>query len=165
MTLAELMIVMAIFVILSGVALTIYIAVLKSWSSQENRVGISIALDRAVNDITGNLRGAKEVGSVNNDEIRFTQDSTNYYIYYLYNSAETYPPSFNQTFYELRRATLTGGINGTFTYGSGRLILSDVDAPTTTDLSYSGGLATIDLTVTKNDQTMRSKTKVKARNL
>jgi prepilin-type N-terminal cleavage/methylation domain-containing protein len=166
MTLVELMITTATFVVLAGVALTVYIAVLRSWSSQEKRVGISIAMDRAMNEMAKDLRSATEINaSINNDEIRFTQDGANYYIYYLHNANDGYPPNFDQTSYVLKKEALAGGISGTFTYGSGRIILSDIVPPTTSDLSYSSGLATIDLSVSRGDETIRSKTKVKPRNL
>ncbi len=157
---------MATFVILAGVAFTVYIAVLRSWLTQERRTGISIVLDRTIKDMTKDLREAKEIdASTNNDEIRFTEDQTNYYIYYLYNSNETYPPVFDQATYELRKADLGGAIDGTFTYGSGRLILRDVAAPPTTDLSFNGSLITTDLSVSKSGQTMREKMEINPRNL
>ena len=166
LTLIELMTTLTTIAILAVVALTIYIAVLKSWSSQEKRAGISVVLDRTVAEMTRDLREAKEIDtSINNDEIRFTDDQTTYYIYYLYNASDTYPPAFNQPSYELRKETLTGVIDGTFTYGSGRLILSDVVPPTTTDLSYDGTLLTIDLSVLRDEETMRFRSKLKPRNL
>ena len=166
MTLTELIVTMATFVILAGVAFTVYIAVLRSWLAQERRTGISIVLDRTIKDMTKDLREAKEVdSSINNDEIRFTEDQTNYYIYYLYNANETYPPVFNQATYELRKAALVGVIDGTFTYGDGLLILRDVAAPPTTDLSFDGSLVTTDLTVSRSGQVMRAKIEIDPRNL
>ena len=75
------------------------------------------------------------------------------------------PPVFSEASYELRKAALTGDIDGTFTYGSGQLIMADVLAPATSDLSLTGNLLTIDLSVTRNDETIRSRTEVRPRNI
>ncbi|MBL7085434.1 MAG: hypothetical protein ISS43_04935 [Candidatus Omnitrophica bacterium] len=122
------------------------------------------------------MREAKAVQSTANyNEIRFTVDeggSDAYYIYYLYNGSDSYvpPPAFDQDYYELRKATLSGDISGTFTYGSGRIIIQadangGVLPPTTSDLSFDGIITTIDLSVTRWDETIRSRTEVKPSNL
>ena len=162
------MITIILFVILTAASVFIFRAVLLSWSSQETRAGIDIELDRAIEEIVRDLREAKEIQSTDAyDEIRFTQDETDYFIYYLYNGDDSYapPPAFNQATYELRKADLTGDIDGTFTYGDGKIILSDVLPPDTTDLSVSSNLATIDLSVARGDETIRSRTDVRPRNL
>ncbi len=164
LTLIELMIVIIMFVILAGVTIYILRAVLLSWSSQETRSGIDISLDRGIEEIVRDLREARQVSSVN-DEIRFTQDLTNYYIYYFYNASDSYPPAFSQSTYELRKATITGGISGTFIYSSGLIIITDVLPPATSDLSRSGNIVTIDLSVIRKEETIRSRTRVRPRNL
>jgi len=148
-------------------AVTVYIlrAVLLSWSSQEKRAGIDISLDRGIEEVVRDLREAKQISSVNNDEIRFTQDQSTYYIYYLYNSSDTYPPNFNQSTYQLKKATLSGGIGGTFTYGSGDIKIIDVLPPPTSDLSMGSNITTIDLSMKRADETIRSKTQIRPRNL
>ncbi len=168
LTLIELMITIVMFAILAGVTTYVFRAILLSWSSQETRAGIDINLDRGIEEVVRDLREAKAIQSVNNDEIRFTlyeSGTDNSYIYYLYNSSDSYPPGFNQSTYEIRRAALSGDISGTFTYGSGRLIIYDVVSPTTSDLSLSGNIITIDLSITRGDETMRSRTEVRPRNL
>ncbi len=164
LTLIELMITVVIFVILTAVVAYILRAVLLSWSSQETRTGIDISLDRGIEEITRDLREARAAQS-SSDEIRFTQDLSAYYIYYLYNSNDSYPPAFNQTTYQLRKAAVTGGISGTFTYGSGQIIINDVLAPPTSDLSLSSNLITLDLSVKRGDETIRSRTQVRPRNV
>ena len=121
------------------------------------------------------LRKAKAIQS-SNDEIRFTikdafdpddpdsNDDDNNYIFYLYNASDSYPPIFNQSSYQLKKAELSGGIGGTFTYGSGRIILTEVLPPPTSDLSLSGNIATIDLSITRRDETIRLRSQVKPRN-
>lgn len=165
LTLLELMMVILVFVILMAVIVYVLRAVLLSWSSQETRSGIDISLDRGIEEAVRDLREARQISFINNDEIRFTQDLTNFYIYYLYNGSDFYPPSFNQNTYELRKAALSGGISGTFTYGSGQIIITEVVAPTTSDLSISSNLVTLDLSVRRRDEIIRSRTQVRPRNL
>ena len=148
-----------------GVSALVFRAVLLSWSSQETRTGIDIALDRGIEEIVRDLRKARQVQSVNNDEIRFTHNLTAYYIYYLHNAADSYPPNFSQGSYQLRRAELSGGISGTFTYGSGAIIITEVLPPAISDLSISASLITLDLSIKRGDETIRSRTQVRPRNL
>ena len=168
LTLIELISTVIMFAILLGVAAYVFRAVLISWSGQETRAGVYITLDRTMEEITRDLREAREVQSTaGRDEIRFSQDQTTYYIYYLYNEDDAYvpPPVFDEDSYELRKATLVGDINGTFVYGDGRLIISDVVPPATSDLSYDGTIITVDLSVTRDDETIRTRTEIKPRNL
>lgn len=164
-TLIELIITISMFAILTAVSAYIFRTVLLSWSSQETRSGIDVVIDRAGEQLTRDLREARAVSSINNDEIRFTQNNASYYIYYLYNANDSYPPAFSQTLYQLKKAQLSGGINGTFTYGSGDIILTEVLAPATSDISLSGNLVTIDLSCKKKDEAIRSRTRIRPRNL
>ena len=156
---------LAMFVILTAAVVYILRAVLLSWSAQETRAGIDISLDRGIEETARDLRQARQASVVNNDEIRFTQDLANYYIYYLYNASDSYPSSFNQAAYQLRKAALSGGISGTFTYGSGDIKIIDVLPPPTSDLSLSSNLITLDLSIARKDETIRSRTQVRPRNL
>lgn len=173
LTLIELTITLIMFTILAGVSAYIFRTVLLSWSGQETRAGININIDRGIEEMARDLREAREIDDnydgdeTANDEIRFTHDQTTYYIYYFYNSSDSYtpPPAFNQSSYELRKAALTGGIDGTFTYGAGRIIAEDVLPPTTSDLSVSGNIITVDLSITRDDETIRSRIEVRPRNL
>lgn len=166
------MIVIVMFVALALVAVYVFRAVLLSWSSAEERSGIDIVLDRAVEEMVRELREATAVNdSVNDDEIRFTTGG-NSYIYYLYNATDgSYPPNFDQATYDLKRTTLVGGIAGTFTYGSGRVIITDVVPPPIgsapqTDLSVDAdNLVTIILKITRDDETITTKTQMKPRDL
>jgi len=164
-TLIELIITISILVVLAGACAFVFRAVLLSWSSQEARAGVDIILDRGIEEIVRDLREARQTSTVNNDEIRFTQDLTTYYIYYLYNASDSYPSSFSRACYQLKKATLTGGLNGTFTYGSGDIKIIDVLPPPTSDLSLNSNLTTIDLSIKRSDETIRSRTQVRPRNL
>ncbi|MDP2913803.1 MAG: prepilin-type N-terminal cleavage/methylation domain-containing protein [Candidatus Omnitrophota bacterium] len=170
LTLIELMITIGMFVVLTAVTVYILIAVLRSWSIQETRSGIDISLDSGMEEMVRDLREARDLGEGslynNKDEIRFTQDQTAYYVYYLYNASDSYGLPFDQSLlYQIKKAALTGGMDGTFTYGSGDIEVTDVLPPTTSDLSFSSNLVTIDVSVKRRDETIRSRTQVRPRNL
>lgn len=165
-TLIELMISTMMVVILAGVVIYVFHAILLSWSGSEARAGINITLNRAVEEMRRDVISAKVIASGTNDEVRFTAiDNTNR-IYYLYNTNDSYPPSFGQEKYELRKAGLSGTnlTNGAFTYGNGVIILTDVSPPPATDLSFSSNLVTIDLSSVHDDETVRLRTQIKPRN-
>lgn len=167
-TLIELMIVLALLSVLGGAAMMVFNVVLLSWSSQTERSGADLQLERAAEEMVRDLREARQFQSAaGRDEVRYTADGSTFFIFYLYNASDTYgpPPAFNQTVYQLRRAALTGGLNGTFTYGSGTLLLTEVLPPATSDLSASGNLITLDLSVERKEETVRLRTQVRPRNL
>jgi len=165
LTLIELMISTMMVVILAGVVIYVFRAILLSWSGAEARAGINITLNRPVEEMRRDVIKAKAIASGTNDEVRFTPvDGTNQ-IYYLYNQNDSYPPGFNQEKYELRKAGLSGTLtNGTFTYGNGAIILTDVSPPPTTDLSFSSNLVTLDLSSGHDNETVRLRTQIKPRN-
>lgn len=170
LTLIEMMIAIVMLVGLTGAITYIFRAVLLSWSSQDTRAGIDINLDRDIEKVVRDLRKSKQASTVNNDEIRFSHDKVIYYIYYLYNTSDTYPPTFGQSSYQLRKATLTGGLSGTFTYGSGDFIMSDIKprtafTPARPVISFTSNMATMDISIARGDETIRSRTAVRPRNL
>ena len=169
LTLIELIITTAMVAILTVVMALIFRAILLSWAAQETRAGIDIGLDRGIEEVARDLREAKQI-SQGNDDIRFTQDGSNYYIYYFYNPNDTFPLAFNQSLYQLKKTELPGGIADTPDYGSGNIIITDVLPPPVSDLSYDEDpdfpdSAIIDLSVKRKDETIRSRTQVKPRNL
>ena len=163
-TLLELMITLIMFAALAIVSVYIFRVVLLTWVSQEARGGVDITLDAGTEKVVRDLREATAISS-SNDQIRFTADNVTYYIYYLYNQADAYPPSFNQTSYQLRKTTLSGGINGTFNYGSGQVLLYSILPPPTSDLSITNNAINIDLSMKRGNETIRAKTEVSPRNL
>jgi len=167
-TLIELVISLVLMSVLGWVAVTIFNVVLLGWSNQVERAGIDTQLDRAVEVMARDLREAIAIQSTAGyDEVRYSEDSSTHHIFYLYHASDSYvpPPAFNQTTYELRKTALTGGLGGTFTYGDGDLLLADVLPPATTDLSASGNLVILDLSVQREDETVRARTQVRPRNL
>jgi prepilin-type N-terminal cleavage/methylation domain-containing protein len=165
LSLLELMIVIVLLSFLVGVSAYIFRAILLSWASSEDRAGIDITLSRAQEEMVRELREAKAIGSLYNDEVRFSQDNTTFYIYYFFHSLDTYPPAFNQPTYELRKALLSGNLTSSFVYNSGNIILTDCLAPPVSDLVIDGNLTTIDLTVQRASEAIRARTQVMARNL
>ena len=163
-TLLELMITIIMLTALVIVSVYVFRVVLLTWVSQETRGGVDITLDTGMEKVVRDLREAKAISS-SNDQIRFTTDGTTYYIYYLYNASDSYPPSFNQTSYQLRKTTLSGGINGTFNYGSGQVFLYSILPPPTSDLSVTNNVINIDLSMKRVSETIRAKTEVAPRNI
>ncbi|MGB3057403.1 MAG: hypothetical protein WBC16_04540 [Candidatus Omnitrophota bacterium] len=123
LTLIELMITSATMIVLVGVSLIIYITILKSWRNQEVRAGISITLNRAVEEVVRDLREAKDIYSPYDGEIAFSHDLADYYAYYLYDTSDSHPPAFDQSSYVLKRVYMSGG---SFAYGTGRTIITGV---------------------------------------
>lgn len=164
MTLVEVMITMSIMALLMGVAVFVFVAVLSGWSGHGERVGMFSTLNRAMEEISRDVREASQVSAVGSDEIRFTPDSVNFYIYYFYNDTDTYPPTFSQEIYQIRKSTLAGGINGSLVSGTERIVLQGVLPPDTSDLSYDGSYVNVDLSVTAGEETLRSNTKITPRN-
>ena len=157
-----------LFAVLAVTTVLILRTIMVTWVSQERRGGIDINLDRGIEEMARDLRKAREVQSTAGyDEIRYRQGTNSYFIFYLYHASDSYipPPAFNQSSYQLRRATLSGGINGTFTYGAGDIVVNDVAPPPTSDLSLASNLMTLDLTVTRGDETIRSRTQIRPRNV
>jgi hypothetical protein len=163
-TLMELLLTMLMVAVLMWAAVYVFQAVLLSWSSQETRAGLDININKGIEMVVIDLRRASSVQS-SNDEIRFTADGTTYYIYYLYNSGDSYPPAFNKASYDLKKTTLSGGMNGIFTYGAGNPVILGVLPPPTSDLSFTGNVINIDLSVMSRNETVRSKTEVRPRNI
>ena len=163
-TLLELMITIIMLAALVIVSFSVLRVVIVTWVSQETRAGVDITLDAGMEKVVRDLREATAVNS-SNDQIRFTTDNTTYYIYYFYNQNDSYPPSFNQTSYQLRKTLLSGGINGTFNYGSGQVLLYSILPPPTSDLSITSNVINLDLSMKRASETIRAKTEISARNL
>jgi prepilin-type N-terminal cleavage/methylation domain-containing protein len=164
LTLIELMITVLLMVILTGSMVFVFITLIGQWSSGQYRAGIDIGLDRGIEEMVRDLREANQSQS-SNKEIRFTKDGVNFSIYYFYNAADRYPLTFNQDLYQVRKAVITPGISGNFTYGSGKIVLRDVLKPLTSDLSFNNNTVNIDISVTRGNETIRSATQVRPRNL
>ncbi|MBI3318815.1 MAG: hypothetical protein HYZ90_06735 [Candidatus Omnitrophica bacterium] len=163
----ELIISLLLFAVLMTAAAFSMNPILIAWSSHEDRMELQRQVQHGLERSLRDLRGATALQGDASDAIRFTlreSGVSNSYILYLYNAGDSWPPAFNQATYQLRRASLAGGINGTFTYGEGTLLMRDVRPPATSDLSVSGSVATLDLTLSRADETFRLLERVKRRN-
>ena len=167
MTLIEMIITLLLFAALMTAAAMAFNPILLAWSSHQDRMELQRQVQHGLEKAIRDLRLATVVQNDTNDAIRFTvreSGTDNSYILYLYNASDTWPPAFNQSTYQLRKTGLTGGINGTFTYGNGDLLMRDIKPPTSSDLSVSDSVATLDLTLIRGDETFRLIERVKRRN-
>lgn len=164
-TLLEVLLVAALGPAIIGMLIFMFQAALATWSAQGSRISLTVGVNRAVREMARDLRDAGAIGSLNSDEVRFTTDNATYYIFYLYNSSDPYPAHFTNTSYQLKKTVLSGGMAGTFVYGSGDLIARDILPPPATNLSFSAPVVTIDLTVQQGNSITRSVGSVKPRNL
>ena len=169
-TLLQLLIVVVMLSLLMGASTFAFLTLLKAWGSQDTSLEIQEDARQGVERMVRDLRLATNPidASTPNDSIRYTvreAGATNYYIFYLYNRNDSWPPAYNQSVYELRRVSLPGGINGTFNYGDGTLYIRSVKPPPVSDMSLSGTVVTIDLTVSKADETFHLLEKIRPRNL
>jgi prepilin-type N-terminal cleavage/methylation domain-containing protein len=166
-TLIEMLIVIVLLTTLVHISVQSFTMVMRVWASQDAAMGIREDVHQGMEKMLYDLRTATAI-SVADDSIRYTVDESGtdaHYIFYLYHTSDSWVPAYTQTVYELRKAALTGGIGGTFTYGDGVLYIKAVQPPTTSDLSASGNLITIDLTVSKYNEAFRLRQQVKPRNL
>ena len=163
----ELIIALLLFGVLMTSAAMAMQPVLLAFSSQQDRWELTRTSQQGLEQAVRQLRLATSFANDANDAIRFAvreSGSSNSYILYLYHGSDSWPPSYNQSVYQLRQASLSGGINGTFTYGDGTLLMRQIKPPTDSDLSVSGSVATLDLTLTRGDETYRLVERVKRRN-
>lgn len=170
-TLLEVMITVLLIIMVTGSISFSYITILKAMDEQSaratTRAGINIALESVVVD----LRHAFQVSFEDKSKsIRYQVDESGTkvsYIYYWQGQDGSCPSnSFDSTLiYELKRATLSGGINGTFTCGAGDSIIKNLVSPPTSSIAASGALLTFDLTAKVKTSQLRVGAAVTARNL
>lgn len=164
-TLLETLLVTGMVVMIIGAVAYMFQVVLSGFSAQNTRAGLVSRETKAVEEIARDLRKALAVSLPRTGEVRFSGDNTTFYIYYLYNASDTYPSQFTRTSYQVRKAALSSGINGTFTYGSGDLIARDVLPPPSSNFTYANSVLTIDLQLQREESTKRAVMKVRPRNL
>lgn len=159
----ELLAVILALGILLGVIARVFFAGSEIWNKGYSRSSIRTSLAQAIELISRNLRRATSIDAITASSITFTADLGNgsgTYRVYLYNAADPEPnPPYAQDVYDLRWA------QGTVTYGLGANLATDIAQPTNTPFSQSGNVITIDLTATKDNQSIRMRSKVRLRNL
>ena len=153
LTLIELLVPTAILAILVFTVGYVFVVGLNLWNEGYARSDIRGDISQGMELISKNLRQAKSIDILTESSITFTADlgsGDDTYRVYLYNSADPEPnPPYTQSSYELRWA------KGTVTYGSGAILARDIAPPTNTPFTQSGNYITIDLTVTRADETLR----------
>jgi len=148
-------------------------AVTDSWTMQGARAGLSVSMNKALQTMSSDLRNARRVAGQDNRELRFTQDGSTYFVYYLFSKSDSspfsesdaYPLSVDGALCQLRKATLSGGIDGNFQYGSGDLVAKDILAPPVSGLSFRSPVITIDLTAQQGRDSLRLVRVIRPRNL
>lgn len=115
LTLLETLITFALVAVLAGAFVAIFKSVLTIWPAQETRLGMGLSLDQAIDTMMHDLRGTSQVKANYDDEIRFIDANQSAQIYYFYHPNDPYPPTFTNAnlLYELKKAELDGGIDGT----------------------------------------------------
>lgn len=164
-TLVEALLATVMVAIVIGALAYMFQVTVAGWSTQGGRAGLGVNVGKAVEVIARDLRNAKTAASPFPGEVRFTTDDITYYSYYLYNAGDSYPPQFGEPLYQIKKAVLSDGIDGTFTYGSGDIIATGILPPPSSTLSYDGATVTIDLAGERGESTIRSATKVTPRNI
>lgn len=169
-TLIELLIAIVLFSAIAVASALVFRAILLNWNSQETRSAVYVDLTMGMEEMARDLIVAKNIASTNADEVRFASLDGAYHIYYLYHPEDSYPPSFNQDRYELRKAELTGVSEGdlstgAFAYGNGKIVIENVMPPSITDLSINANIITIDMSAKSQDDTLRFRRDVRPRNI
>jgi len=164
-TLVEVLLVSLMIPAIIAMLFFMFQAVTESWAMQGTRAGLSVSMNKALRTMSLDLRNARQVISQGNHELRFTQDGLTYFVYYLFSESDSYPPRFDDTLYQLKKTTLSGGMDGSFQYGSGDLVARGILAPPTSSLSFQSPVVTIDLTAQQGHASLRLVHTIRPRNL
>jgi len=175
-TLIETIIVLLLMAILLGATGFVFLVSLRAWDSGCIRGGIredaSYAMENMVRDLKAMAMGSLsqyDSGSGNiAHTIQYDDLSGNTYVLYLYNADDaTLDSTYSQSLYDLRKADITEGDDPAL--GEGTLILRDLVSPNATSpataLAISGNQVTIDFVLRRGNETVRTRTKVRPRNL
>lgn len=164
-TLLELIITCVMLAILAKACAYVLRPVFVTWTAELEKTQITTEVQRTIETMVRDLRESKAVNCINNSEIRFTKDNNLYNAYYFYSENDSSSPPFTQNLCQLKETQISGGHNGTFTYGAGKVIINNVAAPPVSSLFLKDGVTIVDLSVRKKDSKIRVKTSVKPRNL
>ena len=177
-TLIEMLIVLFLLAILSGVSGSLFVVSLRAWDSGCIRTGIredvSYAMEKTVRDLKEMAQGSLRKYDSGSGEIEHTiryedlSDPRKEYVLYLYNADDaTLDSTYGEDLYDLRKADISEG--DTPATGEGVLILRDLVSPdaasSATALTVDDTLITLDVAVQRGDETVIIRTKVRPRNL
>ena len=168
-TLLQLLIVVVMLSLLMSASTFAFLTLLKTWGSQDTSLEIQEDARQGVERMLRDLRLARAI-LVSDDSIRYTvrESGTDVsYIFYLYHPSDPWGGAYTQSVYQLKRTTLssTNLSTASFSYGTGTIYVREVRSPPTSDMSVSGTVVTIDLTVSKADETFHLLEKIRPRNL
>ena len=170
-TLLEIVFSLALIVFLVTSILFVYIVSLRGWENLGHRTDLHEKLHFGLERMTRDLRESVRM-DVSDHSVIFvlpTGISPNFYtfcIYYLYNPNDSWPPAYNQPSYELRRAVTGIGNIGSFTYGSGDTIITNLRPPAAdTSITAAGNVLMIKLTAFEDDDQLTVQGYVHPRNI
>jgi len=178
-TLIEMLIVLFLLAILSGVSGSLFVVALRAWDSGCIRTGIredvSYAMEKTVRDLKEMAQGSLHKYNSGSGEIEHTiryedlSDPPKEYVLYLYNADDTtLDDTYGEDLYDLRKADMAVDTPAT---GDGVLILRDLVSPDATApatrLIFNPSITqiTLDLVAQRYDETIRIRTNVRPRNL
>ena len=175
-TLLETLIAFLLLSVLMYVSAYLFAVSLRAWGTgslrTEIREDMSYAMEKTVRDskamALGSLgqydSGAGDIAHT----IQYDDLSGKTYVLYLYNADDaTLDSTYSESSYDLHKADMDGG--DTPVSGGGVLILRDLVSPDATApataLTISGSQVTLDFVVQRRDETVRTRTKIRPRNL
>jgi len=173
-TLIEMIIVLFLLAMLSGVTGLVFLVSLRAWDSGCIRAGIredvSYSMEKVVIDLKEMpLRSLSQYSSIPHT-VQYNDFAGNTYVFYLYNAYDSsFDSTYSESLYDLRKADIDGG--DTPASGDGVLILRDLVSPDAaapaTDLSIdpNGTQVTLGFVVQRSDEIVKIRTKVRPRNL
>ncbi len=172
--LIEMLIVLFLLAMLSGVTGLVFLVSLRAWDSGYIRTGIredvSYATEKVVRDLKEMaLRSLSHYSSIAHT-VQYNDFAGNTYVFYLYNGNDSsFDSSYTESLYNVRKANITQGDNPAS--GGGVLILRDLVSPDTAapaaalSIDPNGTQVTLDFVVQRSDEIVRIRTKVRPRNL
>jgi prepilin-type N-terminal cleavage/methylation domain-containing protein len=170
-TLIETLIVLSILAMLLGIGGSLFVVSLRAWGAGYIRTGIredmSYATEKVVRDLKEMaLRSLSQYSSIAHT-VQYNDFAGNTYVLYLYNADDSsFDSTYSESFYDLWKANIPRDDPAS---GEGTLILRDLVSPDATApataLTISGSQVTLDFVVQRSDEIVRTRTKVRPRNL
>jgi len=173
-TLIEMIIVLFLLAMLSGVTGLVFLVSLRAWDSgcicTGIREDISYAAEKVVRDLKEMaLRSLSQYSSIAHT-VQYNDFAGNTYVFYLYNANDSsFDSTYSESLYNLCKANTSQGDNPAL--GDGVLILRDLVSPdaaapaTALSIDPNGTQVTIDFVVQRSDEIVRLRTKIRPRNL
>lgn len=177
-TLIEMLMVLLLSTMLSGVTGLMFLVSLRAWDSGRIRTGIrediSYATEKVVRDLKEMaLRSLSQYNPGGGDvahTVQYNDFAGNTYVFYLYNADDSsFDSTYSEGLYNLRKANTSQGNNPAL--GDGVLILRDLVSPdaaapaTALSIDPNGTQITLGFVVQRSDEIVRIRTKVRPRNL